>query len=136
MLLHHPSGPKPRRRVAPRCASGWWVPAAEVRVGALGQPALDVLKDPGLVDLVEDLVVHAGVDAEGALGCGGTGEEALAAHGVDDTVVAPLQEKKGNADLARAGDELLAAGERVPVKAAGNAVVHQRIRGVAAGCLR
>src|SRR5438309_5981073 len=110
MPLRHPTAPRPTRHVAPRCASGWRVPAAEVRVGALGQPALDVLKDPRLVDLVEDLVVHARVEAEGALGCGRTREEPLAAPGVDDAVVAALHEQKGNADLARSRDELLTAG--------------------------
>src|ERR1700682_1729962 len=130
-----PSRPRPPGRAAPRRASGRWVPAAELGIGALGQPALDVLKDFLVVDLVEDLVVHAGIEAEGSLGCRGAGKKTLAAGWIDDLVVAALHQKKGNADLAGSRDELLAAPDGVPIEAAGNAVVDQRIRRIAAGDL-
>src|ERR1700680_2265683 len=73
-------------------ASGRRVPARALGAGALRQPALDVLEDLLLLQLVEDLVIEARVEAEGPVGCRGTGEEALATRRIDDLIIATVQE--------------------------------------------
>src|SRR5438309_1555137 len=104
--------------------------------GALGQPALDVLKHGLLLELVEDFVVETWIQAEGSLRHRRAGEESLAADWVDDLVVAALEQEKWDAQLAGTGDELFAAGNGVPVEPTGDAIVDQWIVRVPAGHLR
>src|SRR5207237_1354380 len=79
--------------------------AAGVR--SLGQPALDIGKDLLMADLVEDLVVHPRVKAEGAPWCGCPGEEPLASRRVNDAVVAAVHQQERHAQRRRPLDQRL-----------------------------
>ena len=70
-------------------------------IGFAGEPAFDVGKDSLTVELVEDLVIHAGIEAEGALGRGGAAEELLAAHGVPAQKVFYLDSPPGRDEIRR-----------------------------------
>src|ERR1700730_10539227 len=111
-------------------SSGGRIPAGELGIGALRQPALDVLEHSLVIHLIEDLVVQARVQAEGAVGSGGQSEEPLAAGRIDDLVVAAVHQQEGHAQLWCSPDELLAASNRSGVEPGGDLVVDQRVAAI------
>src|SRR5438132_9631278 len=90
-----------RSRAGPLPASRWRIPAGQLRIGPLRQPAFDVLKDLLLLDLVEDLVVEPRERTECAARRGAASEERLTTDRVHDLAVPPVQQQKRNPELGR-----------------------------------